>query len=199
MSSKNVATNTRTGSRNGSFKSTQPSERLQNQKKNTHKKHAPKRRQEGPKDMKIFTVIVHPRNGKAMVYKVWVHDEQTLKSQWPASDQSRYFTLFDDRTDSEGKPRSFSNVDGDKLPRHKITLRWCRNRKEYIPIKQWFGERDQEREDRKKDNGVDQYDAKHSSLRQEREVVEEVAYNCGEKEVPENCEENYPVLVVSGN
>ena len=199
MSSKNVAANTRAGRRNGSFKSAQRAERLQNQNKNTRKKRAPNRRQQGPKDMKIFTVIVHPRNGKAMLYKVWVHGEQTLKSQWPSSDQPRYFTLFDDRADSEGKPRSFSNVDADKLPRHKITLRWCRNRKEYISIKQWFGEREQEREDRKKNNDVDQYDAKKSSLRQQREVVEEVAYNRGSQDVPENCEGNYPVLVVSGN
>lgn len=199
MSAKNVAANTRAGRRNGSFKAAERAARLQNQKNNSRKERSPKRRQQGPKDMKIFTVIVHPRNGKAMVYKVWVHDEQTLKSQWPSSDQPRYFTLFDDRTDSEGKPRSFSNVDADKLPRHKITLRWCRNRKEYIPIKQWFGEREQEREDRKKDNDVDQYDARNASLRQKREVVEEVAYNRGEGEAPENCEENYPVLVVSGN
>ncbi len=101
---------------------------------------------QGPKDMRVFTIIVKQPNNNNKVETVWVHQEQKLKDQWPTPDQPRYLTLFDERVDHNGEPCKFENVDSKKLPRRKVTLRWCPNRSTYIPIKEWYAERKAEYE-----------------------------------------------------
>ena len=107
----------------------------------------------GPKDVKVFTIIVKQPNNKNKVETVWVHQEQKLTDQWPNSDQPRYFTLFDDQVDFKGEPCKFENVDSTKIPRYKVTLRWCRDRSCYLTIKEWYANLKATREWRAKDTG----------------------------------------------
>ena len=61
--------------------------------------------------------------------------------------------MFDDKVDFKGETFKIENVDSKKIPRYKVTLRWCRYRSCYLPIKEWYANLKATREWCAKDTG----------------------------------------------